>query len=118
MSRISQIENELDFIDQEIANSNSPRLLTKRLSLKNELNSLYKEVSNAAYIHSRSKWAEQGEKSTSYFLNLEKHPQSLNYIGVLKNEMGTKVTTDKEILEEITKFYSKLYPNINTDTRS
>ena len=117
MSRISQIENELDLIDKEIANSNGPRLLTKRLSLKNELNSLYKEDSNTAYIRSRSKWVEQGERSTSYFLNLEKHHQSLNCIGVLKTEMGTKVTTDKEILDEITKFYSKLYSSINTDTR-
>ena len=31
--------------------------------------------------------------------------------------MGTKVTTDKEILDEITKFYSKLYSSRNTYTR-
>ena len=111
LCKISQIEHELDLIDISISKSNNPTLLIKRESLKNELNNLYQEDSNAAYIRSRAKWLEQGEKSTSYFLNLEKQHQSTNCIHTLRGSDGNKVTTDSEILEEAKKFYTKLFLN-------
>ena len=115
LCKISQIENELDLLDRTISNSSDPTLPIKRESLKNELNNLYQENSTAAYIRSRAKWLEEGEKSTPYFLNLEKQHQSINCIHRLRGNDGNKVTTDSEILEEARKFYTKLYSTVKHD---
>ena len=96
-------------MDTNISRLDNPVLWEKRMFLKKELSSLYQEDSTAAYIRSRAKWLEEGEKSTSYFLNLEKHNQSMNCINILENGNGVKITKDSEILEEVRKFYTKLY---------
>ena len=41
--------------------------------IKDELNNILLEEAQGSIIRSRAQWAEQGEKSTSYFFNLEKH---------------------------------------------
>ena len=116
--RISQIETELNSINNEFGSSSNPGLLIKRKSLKNELDMLYQDDSTAAYIRSRAKWVEQGEKSTSYFLKLKNHHQSTNCINILKNDDGNKLTADKEILAEIRKFYTKLYSSTTSETEN
>jgi hypothetical protein len=42
------------------------------LELKNLLKIYYTQKVKAAKIHSRIKWAEEGERSTRYFFELEK----------------------------------------------
>ena len=69
---------------------------------------MYKEDSIAAYIRSRAKWLESGEKS-SYFLNLEKQHQSANCIVKLVNDEGDVALADTKILDQLKSFYSKLY---------
>ena len=40
-------------------------------SLQTELDDLYLEKAKGAYIRSRARWLEEGEKNSSYFFNLE-----------------------------------------------
>ena len=56
-------------------------------------------------MRSRSKWIEQGEKSTSYFLGLEKARQASNCITCLKDETGTMHHSDDAILNVARSFY-------------
>ena len=77
---------------------------------------MYKEESIAAYIRSRAKWLESGEKSSSYFLNLEKQHQSANCIVKLVNDEGDVALSDTNILDQLKAFYSKLYSS--TDPKS
>ena len=55
------------------------------------------------------KWVEKGERSTSYFMNLETARQGYNCIYSLKEGNGKCYKTDDEILNYASGFYSKLY---------
>ena len=97
----------------EIANlENSPNPNFDLIETKNEqLEDIRKERIQGIIIRSRLKWAEEGEKPTRYFCNLE----SRNYVNkvipkVVKDD-GTVVTKQKEILEEVKHFYKTLYKN-------
>ena len=52
-------------------------------------------------------WYNKGEKNTKYFLNLEKRHFNRKTIRGLKLENGTKIDSDKEILENAKKFLQK-----------
>jgi len=39
--------------------------------LQNELDTLYLEKAKGAFIRSRARWLEEGEKNTTYFLTLK-----------------------------------------------
>lgn len=45
------------------------------IRLQNKLDEIYCKKAHGAYIRSRAKWIEEGEKNTSYFSNLEKNCQ-------------------------------------------
>lgn len=81
---------------------------TKIISLQLELDNLYIKKAKGAYIRSKAKWIEEGEKSTSYFCRLEKRRQQNNSIlSLLIN--GTECSDPTIIRENVFKFYSDLY---------
>ena len=94
LCKVSQLEKEIETLDVNISTNNDQELTLKRNLLKTELNELYKEESIAAYIRSRAKWLESGEKSSSYFLNLEKQHQSANCIVKLVSDEGDVALSD------------------------
>jgi len=65
------------------------------------------EAKNIIYL-SRAKWAEDGEKSTKYFLNLMKSRSADSYLHVINTPNG-EVSEQKLIEKEIHLFYSQLY---------
>lgn len=48
---------------------------------QSQLDELDLNKAQGAYVRSRAKWIEDGEKNTSYFCNLEKQRQEKNAIG-------------------------------------
>ena len=102
-------ESDLDHLDRQIAQSNNPELVQERRQLKEELDELYSRKAGGYQIRSRARWIKQGEKSSKYFLDLEKQRQNANSIGCLKNKNGTYVHTEKEILDTAKEYYSDLY---------
>ena len=103
------LESELDHLDRQIAQNNNPELVQEHRQLKEELDELYSRKARGYQIRSRARWIEQGEKSSKYFLGLEKQRQNANSIGCLKNKNGTYVHTDKEILDTAKEYYLDLY---------
>ena len=103
----------LDQVDKDIAQSNTCSLdnIQRRRKLKEELDELYRRKAKGYQIRSRAKYVEDGERSTKYFLGLEKQRQSYNCISSLKNANGQYVHSDKEILDTARQYYSKLYRN-------
>jgi hypothetical protein len=78
------------------------------MKLKSELDEIYSEMAKGAQIRSRAKYIENGEKSTSYFLNLEKIHQTKN--NILKLKIGNQEYTDTgDILDNCATFYDNLY---------
>ena len=84
----TNLENQLKKLDGNLDEDN----LSKYDSVKNELNEIYDCISEGIRIGSKCDWYEYGEKSTNFFLNLEKQRGSQNTIKKL-------VIDDKEITE-------------------
>ena len=78
-------------------------------NLQTKLDQLFTQRAQGAYIRSRAKWIEQGEKNSSYFFSLERRRQERNSINVLMVN-NVECSDNKIIAEEIFQFYSKLHP--------
>lgn len=80
----------------------------KLINLHSLLDELYIRKAKGAYVRSRAKWMEEGEKNSSYFCNLEKRRQERNVEGNLlinQKECYDNNTTVNEVFQ----FYSNLY---------
>ena len=100
------IEEKLDCIDK--SDKKDEKILERKL-LKQQLDTLYEQRAKGYHIRSRAKWVEDGEKSSSYFLNLEKSRQAHNTISCLKDSEGKTQHSDDDILHIARSFYEKLY---------
>ena len=67
-----------------------------------------------AQIRSRAKYIADGEKSTKYFLSLEKKRQKFNKIEILKCD-GKEYTNDQDLLNIAADFYDNLYKSCNVN---
>ena len=81
----------------------------ERKILKQQYDNLYEQKAKGYQIRSRSKWVEDGEKSSAYFLSLEKARQASNTINSLKDAHGKSHDSDDGILNVAKTFYEKLY---------
>ena len=76
---------------------------------KKELDSIIDNKIEGDIVRSRAKMYEENEKSSKYFLSLEKHNQEQKTISLLQNSEGTVLCKQEEIQKEIEFFYSELY---------
>ena len=115
-------EDELNFKYQDALNKfqENPSEIT-RLEMdkfKNELETLYNERVEGIAVRARARWHEHGEKSSKYFLNLEKRNNIKKHIRKLYLS-GSFSTDPFEILNAEKHFYSKLYSrqrvNLNSE---
>ena len=86
--------------------------------VKAEIAQIYKEKTKGAIIRAKANWEFLGEKSTSYFLKLEKRNFVNRTLYKLRTENDIVLDTQEEILEEIRDYYAKLYTSkgpINTE---
>lgn len=77
-------------------------------TLQNELDNIYLEKAKGAFVRSKAKWIEQGEKNSSYFFSLEKRRQTKKRITKL-NKDGCIIQDSNLIKEEVSNFYGNLY---------
>ena len=93
--------------------SNDPPVsqnVTERIKiLKEELEKIIEYRTKGAILRSKSRWYNQGEKNTKYFLNLEKRHFKQGTISQLKLSDGVFVISEKDILSECESFYKELY---------
>ena len=106
-------------IDREPNNSD---ILSEYCSVKKEIEDIEKDEANSYIFRSKIRWAEEGEKNSKFFLNLEKR----NYVNKLITQLqvnDTIITDQKDILTEERNFYKTLYsekldPNSESYTTS
>jgi exonuclease III len=108
---INCIENVIADLDEQVTAVNTDKISQQRERdyYKEKLEHYYEEKYKGSQIRARAKWVEDGEKSTSFFLNLEKQRQCNNNIKRLLCKDGEVAETDSEILIESVKFYKDLY---------
>ena len=80
--------------------------------VKTKLEKIYQAEAKGAGIRARVKWIEQGERSTKYFLGLEKNCVRKKEIKQLKSQNGKRtIRKQEEIIKEVRRFYAQLYNN-------
>ena len=67
-------------------------------------------------MRSKSSWYEHHEKSSKYFLNLEKRNKAKSHIRSLISESGIQGNDPTEIMSKVKDFYSNLYTRRSTKT--
>ena len=74
------------------------------------------ELTRGQVIRSKAKWAEYGERSSKYFIGLEKYNQELKHIKSIKTSPDNETTDPDLILQNLHEYYSKLYDNKHVTT--
>ncbi|KAJ8038035.1 hypothetical protein HOLleu_19003 [Holothuria leucospilota] len=103
---------EIAGLERTYYNLQIPENLKKLNDARLKLDTLYNYKLRGIIVRSRSRWVEQGEKNTKYFLNLENRHKSLSVIRKLTKAPGQCVMNDKDILDELSSFYTKLYHGV------
>lgn len=113
---ISGLENELDE-NTALSDAQKSLLQSKLYNLRSEKDEIIEYRTKGAMLRSRTRWHNEGEKNTKYFLNLEKRHYRQGTIIRLKKSENDFATTDKEILHECEPFFKDLYSSkMKTDS--
>ena len=107
--KLQDLHLKLTKLEKTLAQQENPELLAEILKVKAELEISSLAAAQGAQTRSRTKFIEQGEKNTAYFLNLEKTNAASNTITSITAENGQIFTTQNDILIQQTKFYKELY---------
>ena len=96
-------------LTEKIEKQQTEELEKKLLTVKDKLEK-YNAVKAEGYrIRAKANHIEHNEKGSKYFISLEKHNANIKNITRLKLDDNTEVIEQKEILDELSSFYSKLY---------
>ena len=102
------LQEELSKAKGKLENNPNDHNTTHYNVVREKLESFYEEKTKGVIIRARARWHEHGEKSTKYFLNLEKRNHVKKHIRKLC--INGKITTDPHcILKEQERFYRELY---------
>ena len=104
---IAKLQEELDNIntDDTLPSHLEEKLKESRL----ELEKIIEFRTKGAILRSKTRWYNEGEKNTKYFLNLEKRHYKQGTISQIKLNNRDFVTLHEEILTECVSFYKNLY---------
>ena len=69
-------------------------------------------------MRSKTTWYEHGEKSTKYFLNLEKRNKAKTHVRKILLQNNLETTEPKAIMSTLKTFYSNLYKRTSTKTEN
>ena len=101
-----ELELKLISLERSISRGDN---LTEYNEVKQKLETIENERVKGIILRSKVQWHEEGEKSTKYFLGLEKSNAIKKHIRKLKMTDGTIITDPKQILGKQVEFYKNLY---------
>ena len=103
----SQLEQALDKLKKKENKSHNDLDLMERTQV--DLDVLIEEKTKEAVFRSKAKWYGDSEKSSKYFMNLEKCRANAKNISCVLMDDGTILNDPQQVLKEQEKFYAKLY---------
>lgn len=83
--------------------------MVKIKELEDKLKDLEEKKYEGARLRSKAQYMVEGEKCTKFFFDLERRKGNSAMIKQVKNESGEVVTDNEDILEEIRKYYKRLF---------
>ena len=101
--QISDLERHL------ITSPNDESAVQHYNELKKKLEIMTIREADGARIRSGQKWAQEGEKCTKYFLNLEKQRSWSNTIFSIEGESGEIIRNPEEILKYLSMHFKNIY---------
>jgi len=109
LNKEKALMTELDLLLKKVDLTEDERVRLE--TIKTQIDQIYINIAKGAFIRSRAKWLEKGEKNTSYFFSLEKRNYKRQTISSLKiNDVIT--SNPKLIANYVESFYSKLYESV------
>ena len=112
--------DEFEKLEQIIRDHETTEIGTNEIYVKAKLEyeRLLNQKSEGVILRSKIKIYEENEKSSKYFLSLEKHNAVRNTIKMLKSpENDDEITNPKDVVKEIRSFYSNLFKLQKNQTR-
>ena len=102
-ARRSHLEEKVKSLESAISSDSGAEILHDYSETKTELEKVYNHIAEGIILRSRAQWYEEGEKSTSYFLRLEKRNKSKSHIRklILDYYSDNEVVDDTLTLQEL-----------------
>ena len=113
-SKERELQKQIDHLMNVLKTNRSKENITQLYHLRAQLDKITEYKTKGAIVRSRIRWHEEGEKSTKYFLNLEKRQHSKTHITKLKYD-GREINDSDEILRSQRLFYKNLYTASSCD---
>ena len=113
------IESEITSLERRLESDsgNNKVALAEQLKIKKkELESVIECKTKGAIIRSKTRWYNEGEKNSKYFLNLENRHCTRKTIVQIKGNNGSYLTKASDILEGCNSFYGSVYTSRNSTT--
>ena len=115
--RIS-LENSVKQLEIKISTSSNEELLEQYNRAKNEFEALYDYITEEIILRSKTNWYEHREKSSKYFLNLEKWNKFKSHLRKILTSGSQETTNQTAILDNIRSYYSSLYKRRSNKSES
>ena len=107
--REKEILNKLSKLEENFNLTNDQTMLREYEICKKEWETIQTEKINGVILRSKALFAEEGEKNSKYFLNLEKRNYNNKHMKSVIDSKGNVINTPENILEEQASFFEKLY---------
>ena len=108
--KTKNLEEKIRILDKEISTGKANIDSLKKLKdLNDKLIEIKNEELKGALIRSRAEWLDLGKKPSRFFLNLENRNRVNKMISEIKLDDNTIIKNQMSILDELRKFYEKLY---------
>ena len=107
--RRSYLKEKVTLLENDISSDSSAEVLRDYSEANIELEKVYDHIAEGITLRLRAQWYEEGEKSTSYFLKLEKRNKPKSHIRklILDYDSDNEVVDETLILQKLKKFYCR-----------
>ena len=113
-SRRIFLERKVAELEVLIASNSDDQVHKEYNQYKMEFETLYDYITAGLILRSKTSWYEHGEKSSKYFLNVEKHNKAKSHLRKIITDSNTEISDPSEIMRHIKHFYSALYKHRST----
>ena len=115
MTRLT-LEKKVTELEIRIRSNSDEALLDEYNRSKNELENLYNYITEGIILRSKVNWYEYGEKSSKYFLSLEKRNKVKSHLRKVVKTNKQETSDPIVIIITLKKFYSSLYTRRSNKT--